>query len=306
MKISALFLLPIASLAFSPVAPNVRRMSAAPSSPIVLHNELDDACAKVTDTAEEYIAKGDDIVVGRAMRLANHVPILVTLKALADKAGMSVSQAGIVAAPASFAGVSGALTVPTWCLNVFAVGALCQLASVVRSTLAAGGDELSQSDITGGAVSNWALARMVGSANPLQDTVLAAILTSYGMRTGASGGDVTIGTAAGQIASAMTTTVAALGVTSALLARIPVLNGISGLGPLAGVATMYALVNRSGNGTTRKAVHGGVCLGMLANAVKGGVSLALDVPNLVANVGLAGLAYVTYQAVDGARTAIMD
>ena len=80
-----------------------------------------------------------------------------------------------VAAPASFAGVSGALTVPTWCLNVFAVGALCQLASVVRSTLAAGGDELSQSDITGGAVSNWALARMVGSANPLQDTVLAAI-----------------------------------------------------------------------------------------------------------------------------------
>ena len=59
------------------------------------------------------------------------------------------------------------------------------MASVAKSVLA-DKDELSQSDITAMAASNFFVARMVGSDSPLQDTVLAALVAGYAMRNSPS------------------------------------------------------------------------------------------------------------------------
>lgn len=100
MKLSALILLPATALAFAPQQP-VSLFPTARVSNVALHDvrdDFDDVVKQVEDTTEDYVGKADELVINRGMRLANHLPVLVTLKALADKAGMSASiNGGIVA-----------------------------------------------------------------------------------------------------------------------------------------------------------------------------------------------------------------
>jgi len=100
MKLSALILLPATALAFAPQQP----VSLFPTSRVSnvalrdVRGDVDDAVKKIEDTTEDYVGKADELVISRGMRFANHLPVLVTLKALADKAGMSASlNGGIVA-----------------------------------------------------------------------------------------------------------------------------------------------------------------------------------------------------------------
>ena len=100
MKLSALILLPATALAFAPQQP----VSLFPTSRVSnvalrdVRDDFDDAVKKIEDTTEDYVGKADELVISRGMRFANHLPVLVTLKALADKAGMSASlNGGIVA-----------------------------------------------------------------------------------------------------------------------------------------------------------------------------------------------------------------
>ena len=46
--------------------------------------------------------------------------------------------------------------------------------------------------------------------------------------------------------------------------------------------------------------------GMALSAIRGGISLDLDVDNILSLVTTAGLLYVAYSAVDNARTALMN
>lgn len=100
MKLAALILLPATALAFAPQQP-VSLFPTARVSNVALHDvrdDFDDVVKKIEDTTENYVGKADELVINRGMRLANHLPVLVTLKALADKAGMSASvNGGIVA-----------------------------------------------------------------------------------------------------------------------------------------------------------------------------------------------------------------
>ena len=103
--------------------------------------------------------------------------------------------------------------------NIWAVCAVLQLCSVLRSALAERKDELSQADITSMAVTNFFVARMVGSSNALRDTVLAAVVAGHAVRNnlGASSGyKVTLHSVPVQLSSAFLTITATLGVVAAL------------------------------------------------------------------------------------------
>lgn len=106
MKLSALILLPATALAFAPQQP-VSLFPTSRVSNVALHDvrdDFDDVVKKIEDTTEDYVGKADELVINRGMRLANHLPVLVTLKALADKAGMSASiNGGIVAVSSQIA-----------------------------------------------------------------------------------------------------------------------------------------------------------------------------------------------------------
>lgn len=308
MKLASLLLLPAAAVAFAPVSPIV--VSPTRASTVTLHDALDDvddAVKKIEDTTEKYAGKADDLVLNRAMRFANHAPILVTLKALADKAGMSATLTGSVTAnPGAFAGLSTALSVPTWCYNVWALAALSQLASVAKSALASDSDELSQADITATAVSNFAAVRMIGSANPLRDTIITALVSSYALRNNNAAGDVTVHNASTQLVASFTTTLAVLGTVSAAVARIPFLSDIPELSTLLGVASMYIINKRADNGTVKNAVNGGILAGMLYNRVIGGLSFALTGASLMSTITLFCLASVTTGAVNQVRKAVFN
>jgi hypothetical protein len=267
-------------------------------------DKLNETCTDISDKTEEYVEKADSLIIDRVVRVMNHAPVLVTLMALADKTGMSISPDGFSAAPEAFEGLTGDLEIPGWCYNVWAIAAFLQLGSVARSVLA-DSDELSQNDITAAAVTNYAVARMIGSTNALLDTIIVALLAGHAMRSG-SAGDVTIHNASVQLVSAFTTTVAVLGVVAAIASRIPILKDIDATGPLTAVIAMHAITNRSGNGQVKEVVNGAILGGMALSAIRGGISLDLDVDNILSLVTTAGLLYVAYSAVDNARTALMN
>ena len=74
------------------------------------------ACADVSDRTEAAVAKVDELLTSRLMRLANHAAALFTLKALADQVGMAVSldNLSIETAADKFVGVSGDLEIAGW------------------------------------------------------------------------------------------------------------------------------------------------------------------------------------------------
>ena len=209
-------------------------------------------------------------------------------------------------APEAFTGLATALRVPTWCFNVWAVAAIAQLASVAKSALSSDRDELSQADITSSAVSNWAATRMVGSSNPLRDTVVAAIVSGYAMRNQNADGAVNVHNASTQLIASFTTTLAILGTISAAVARVSFLQDIPEMTTLLGVAAMYVINARSGNGTVKKAVNGGIIAGILYDRLVAGVNFAFTGASIMSNLALLGMAVVATDSLNNLRKAVFN
>jgi hypothetical protein len=299
MKLSLFFLLPIASVAFTPAS----RFATRTNGITVTRNELDDACEKVVSKTEEVIEKADNLVLSRVMRVVDHAPILFSLKCLADKAGMAVAKSGIVASPSSFTGLGTAIAVPTWCFNIWALVAVTQLASVAKSALAEGGNELTQKDITSTTIANVLASRAVGSANPLRDTALTAIVSGYALRKNSGDGAVNIHKAAMQLMSSFTTVLAVLGAVSTVAGKFSFVN--AQVTSILGIASYYAMATRDGNGTVKKAVNAGIIGGVVYARLAAGVALSMDVASIVTGATTVGMAYVAYGAVNRLRTAVM-
>lgn len=269
-----------------------RRANVARGGDLALKNELDNAAEKIVSTTEEYVGKADEVVLNRVMRVVDHAPAFFTLKKLADAGGVTPG-VGIIVWPIcnteAFTGLSTALSVPTACFNVWGFIAAFQALSLAKSALASDSNELSQADITALAAANWVATRAIGSANPLRDTILTAIVSGYAVRNGSAGGDATLHSASLQLMSSFTTALAVLGLVSAVAAKIPFVSDNTNVISLLGIAAYYAMVAREGNGTVKKTVNAAILGGMLVNALKGGVSASLTVSNLMTNVGLLGL-----------------
>lgn len=308
MKLSLIaLLLPAASLAFTPVSVPSPATRSPLFRPVPLNNEFDQACESITSTTEDYVGKADDLVLSRVMRLVDHAPMLYTLKALTDKAGISASLSGITSNPSAFGGLSTALAVPTWCFHVWTLIAICQVASVAKSVLASDSNELSQADITANTAANLAAARLIGSSNPLRDTILSAVVSGYALRQGDAAGSVNIHNAGVQLMSSFTTVLAVLGLVSTVSARIPVLKDQATIISWLGVAAYYALATREDNGTVKKAVTAGIAAGMVVSTIAGGVNLmSFNLPSVFTNIGVLGLAYVAYNSVNRLRQAVFD
>ena len=134
MKLSLLFLLPVASLAFAPDASVV--VHPHRGGDIALRSELDDAADNIVENTEKYVGKVDDLVLNRAMRVVDHAPAFYTLKALADAGGISATLSGITSNPEAFTGLGTALSVPTVSFNVWAAICAIQALSLAKSALA--------------------------------------------------------------------------------------------------------------------------------------------------------------------------
>jgi hypothetical protein len=303
MKLSILCLLPIASMAFAPGHLPSRVAPMRPST-LIARNEIDEACEKVTSTTEEYVGKADNLILNRAMRFFDHAPMIVTLKALTEKAGISAKMWSVSSNPGAFAGVGTALAVPTWCYSIWTLIAVTQAASIVKSALASDGNELAQSDITASAVANFVAMRTIGSATPLRDTALTALVSGYALRQGNADGAVTVHKAAMQLMSSFTTVLTVLGLASAVCGKIPLIADASELISWVGVAAYYVVATREANGTVKKAVNAGVIGGMLWATLAGGVSIAANVGSLFKNVGIVGMTYVAYRSINSAREAV--
>ncbi|KAL7490671.1 hypothetical protein ACHAWT_000222 [Skeletonema menzelii] len=313
MKLHLFLLLPIVT-AFAPEASLVnthRHPSVARGGDVALKNELDTAAEKIISTTEEYVGKADDVVLNRVMRVVDHAPAFVTLKALADAGGMDVLGTFILWNPSTwkcnadaFAGLSTALSVPNAFYNIW--GAICafQALSLAKSALASDSNELSQADITATTAANWVATRAIGSANPLRDTILTAIVSGYAVRNGSAGGDATLHSASLQLMSSFTTVLAVLGLVNAVAAKIPFVADNVGVINIVGILASYAMVTRDGNGKVKKGVNAFLIPWMLLNALKEGVSFSLTLGSLLTNAGLVGLGYVAVESVTRFKNAV--
>ena len=281
------------SMAFAPL-----QIRALPKT--IAKNQVTSIVDTINTKAEDTIGKADDLLISRAMRFADHAPILFTLKALVDKAG--ASRWGIDVAPSAFSGVGTALSIPTSVFNIWALICVCQLASVAKSALADGGNELSQADITATAIANIMATTAIGSATPLRSTALTALMSGYALRRNGADGAVTIHKAPLQLMSSFTTVLTVLGGVSALAARLPILNGRTEIVSTLGVGAYYVLATRNGNGTVKKAVNAGV-LGGILYARLAASGIALTTSSLL-SVSLVATLYVAYEAAKKLKNAI--
>ena len=85
------------AFAFEPTAPMARpsTMYRPPQHQVrggdlELKNALDDTAESCVSTTEKYVGKADDLVLNRAMRVVDHAPAFVTLKALAGELYMII------------------------------------------------------------------------------------------------------------------------------------------------------------------------------------------------------------------------
>lgn len=278
-----------------------------------LKNALDDTAESCVSTTEKYVGKADDLVLNRAMRVVDHAPAFVTLKALADAAGvdLGLTPAAIMALVSGGAnadcGLATALSIPAFMMSTVAKAyILFQALSLAKSALASDENELSQSDITAATATNFVAARAIGSANPLRDTIITALVSGFAIRNGSASGDPSIHNIAPQLLSSFATVVAVLGLVNSVAAKIPILSDCASAISLLGIGAYYAMVTRGGNSTVKKAVNAGVLGGMLVNSLKDGVSFSLSLGSLMTNVVLAGTAYLAYRAVDSLRSAVFD
>jgi len=84
----------VSAFAFEPTVPMVRPSTTMYRPPqhqvsrggdLELKNALDDTAESCVTTTEKYVGKADDLVLNRAMRVVDHAPAFVTLKALAGE-----------------------------------------------------------------------------------------------------------------------------------------------------------------------------------------------------------------------------
>jgi hypothetical protein len=270
---------------------------------------IDDVGEKVIDTTEEYVKKADDVILGRLMRIMDHAPAFVTLKALADAGGISASLSSIVSHPETFqsAGLDMALDVPTMSFEIWTLICVFQVLSLAKSALASNGNELSQSDITALAMSNWVAARAIGSENPLLDTMIVALVSGYALRNNANGsGDATIHNTSLQLMSSFTTVLSVLGSVAWVSHKIPILADSASIVGLLGLASYHVMATREGNGTVKMFVNAGILFGMLLGAMEGGFDLSVTPENLMKTIMRVGTAYVAWEGIERFRAAIMD
>lgn len=267
---------------------------------------IDDVGEKVMGTTEEYVKKADDVILGRVMRVMDHAPAFVTLKALADAGGISASLSSIVSHPETFTGLDMALDIPTMTFEIWTLICVFQALSLAKSALASNANELSQSDITALALSNVVAARAIGSTNPLRDTILVALVSGYALRNNDSAGAITIHSTSLQLMSSFTTVLSVLGTVAWISAKIPLLADSASIIGLLGLVSYHVMATREGNGTVKMFVNAGILFGMLLGAMEGGFDLSLTPENVMKTIGRLGTAYVAYEGIERFRAAVMD
>jgi len=296
MRLSVFFLLPVVAFSFAPPQP-------VPFQSTQLFNAIGDSVADITSKTETVIGKADSLLVKRLLRVVNHLPAIVTLKTLAEAAGSSKYGIDIAASTFSYSTPS-LLSAPTWLGNVWPLICIAQIASLAKSALASDSDEIDQGGISALTISNFAAAKILTSATPLRWLIATSILSGFGARDGGDG-DLTIHTAATQLMSSITSVMAVLGVVAALPTIVPFLSSQPEILAGIGLASLYAVVTREGNGLTKKVINACVVGGILASKIAGG-ALKLSLNNLI-SVGTlvtAGTAYVVYEAVIKAKDAL--
>lgn len=304
MRFSVFYLLAaaVATNAFAPT-PTIRTPGVSFTRLTADSDPVAELCDNVVSRTETVLGKVDELVLGRAIRLVNHLPALYTLKQLGAAAGSA--KYGVDAAASAFSVASPALLgVPVALNNVWRLICIAQLASIAKSALANDRDELSQKDIAALTASNWAAAKILTSSTPLRWMAATSIISGYSARNGADG-DLTIHTAALQLMSSFTAVATILGAANAAPAVVPFLAGKAELLAGLGLAGFYAAATRGGNGKTKKVVNAAVIGGILWSKIAGG-ALALTRSNLL-NVGTLvtiGTAYVAYEAVTKAKDAL--
>ena len=159
--------------------------------------------------------------------------------------------------------------------------------------------------ITALAMSNWAATRMIGSDNPLRDTILCALISGYAVRNGAASGDANIHNMSLQLMSSFTTLLSVFGLVGAFSAKVPFLSNHAFFVGMLGIAAYHVMVTREGNGTVKMGVNAGVLFGMLVNALEGGVALSMSGENIMSNIGLLGLGFVAYEGISRFVESIM-
>jgi len=299
MLFISLAIIPAIASAFAPIS----TFNAAPTH--LYGNKFDTNTQKVVSKSEDLISKADDLVISDVKRIADHIPIVFTLNALGNAAGSS--KLGVDATAATFAasGPASALgIIPTWTFNVWPLIAVCQLASVAKSIL--GSDsELSQSDITSTALSNWAATKALTSGSYVW-LIATSILSSYSARNGSGSGKVTIHNSSLQVMSSFTTVLTILATISKTASYVPFLAGKESVIALAGYYAYYALVTREDNGTVKKSVNAGIIGGILWNKITtgalnfGSIGAALS----MSSVTLAAAAVVFYFAAQKVKDAL--
>ena len=162
MKLFLISLVPAVTMAFSgPEATSfvLDQHIHTRGGELALKSTLDDTATSAVETTEKYVAKADDLVVGRLLRVVDHAPAFFTLKALADAAGVKLgltpdSISALCTGGCDMGGVTTALDTPDFMsATVCKVYILSQMLSLAKSALASDGNELSQADITAVAVS---------------------------------------------------------------------------------------------------------------------------------------------------------
>lgn len=304
MRLSVFFLLPAVALSFAPPRPASTRPAATATS----LNAFTDVMTDLTSKTEAVVGKADGLLLRRVMRVVNHLPAVVTLKAFAEAAGSSKYGVDVAASTFSYSAPS-LLSVPTWIGNVWSVVCVAQIASLAKSALASDGDEVDQAGVSALAASNYAAAQVLGSATPLRWLVATSVLSSFGARNNnnnnSGGGDLTVHSASSQLMSGLTTAVAVLGVVAALPTVVPFLGNQPELLAGIGLVAFYGLVSREGNGLVKKVVNAAVVGGILASRVAGG-ALKLSLDNIISfgTLVTAGTAYVAYEAIMKAKDAL--
>jgi hypothetical protein len=200
--------------------------------------------------------------------------------------------------------VASPLAIPGWSAYIWSIIAVCQLASVAKSALADDSNDLSQTDISTLAASNFAAAKAISSAgNPLAYTAALALVSGYGARKGNAGGDVTLHNAAIQLMSSFATVLTVMGGVSALAARIGLLDGRTEIVRTVAVGAYYLVATRKGNTTVKKTVNAAIIGGYLwARMAASGVAFSTS---SLLSVSLVGAAYVTFVAVMQVKDAVM-
>lgn len=298
--LASLSLLPFAARAFAPPS------SALRVTPISLNNQVTDVLDDGTAKVEEALSKADSLVLGRAMRVVDHAPILFTLKCLGGNlasASSNVFGVGAVATETG-AGIATALALPAYMGYLWPAIAACQVASVAKSVLADGGNELSQSDINGITAANFFAAAALG--NPcLKALVLSSVVSGYLSRQAGGTEDITIHNASLQLMTGLTT-VAAIGASIAKVASfVPFLDGKAEVVTALGLVGFYMNAVRKGNNKSKIAINAAAIGGILWSRIaSGGLALTLSSIISTSTVTLVGTAYVAYEAIKRAKDII--